>query len=220
MNAPLLPGLKTFVCRETTEAFVPFISLFLSQRTTTINLGFARLPPDPPTLVLASVIDSFPTICPDLRQISLNALPRDPAVTTAVSEMLLACNRNTLRKFDVDSPLTEAAREVLYRPPNLSELRSVLEGTTSLPSVVLPNLVKMYIVYPHGHEWLHNFHGAAYDKLTSVTFHTASPQVGDFLEAFECFALATSIPITLSTFRSTPNAHGTRIIPLCLRLSI
>jgi len=201
LNTPLLPGLKVFVCRETTVAFVPFISLFLSQRITTIDIGFAGLFPNPHILTVASIIDTFPTICPNLQQISLNALPRDPVVTTAVSEILLACNRNTLQRFDVDSPLTEAAREVLYRLPNLSELRSVLEGPTLLPSVSLPNLVKMYIVHPHGHEWLQRSYGAALNKLTSVTFCATSPQVGNFLEAFEGFALATSIPTTLSIFK-------------------
>jgi len=66
--------------------------------------------------------------------------------------MILACNQNTLRQFDVDSPLTKAAREVLYRLPNLSGLRSVFEGPTLPPSVVLPKLVKMHIGYLHGHD--------------------------------------------------------------------
>jgi len=146
------------------------------------------------------MIATFSTLCPDLLEISLRRLPIDQAITAAVSNMLLACNPDALRKFEVDSLLTTAAYEVLYRLPNLRELSTIFLGDTFLPPVLLPNLVWMEMTYLHGHEWLRRLNGATFNKLTSVFFHTTSLEVGDFLQAFESFALATSVSTKLSTF--------------------
>jgi hypothetical protein len=199
LNAPLLPGLKAFECWETTAAFVSFIPLFLSPKTEIVNIKFA---PNPPTLMLASTIATLSTLCPDLREISLRPLPRDLAIVTSVSEMLLARDRNTLRRFDVDSPLTGAACEVLYRLPNLSKLWSVFEGPPPMSSVVLPNLTRAYIVFLHSHEWLQRFSGALLNKLVSVAFYIGSleAQTAGFLEELERVALSTSISTTLLSF--------------------
>lgn len=203
LSTPLLPGLKTFICRETTAVFTPFIPLFLSPRTAIIDIGFPESFSSPiaPTLIIASIICTFSTICPSLRKINLHALPVGPIVTAAVSDMLLACDRNTLQTFGVISPLTDAARKVLYQLPNLRELYSFPPGPTFLPPVVLPKLVKMHIFYTHSHEWLKSFDGATLNELTSVSFDTDSPQVGGFLEAFKGVALATSISTTLLKFK-------------------
>ena len=197
LNTPLLPGLKTFVCREATVVFIPFIPLFLSPGIAVIDIKFAG---SIPALMIASMIATFSTLCPNLLEITLRRLPLDEVITTAVSNMLLACNLDALRKFEVDSLLTTAAYEVLYRLPNLRELFTIFLGDTLLPPVLLPNLVGMEMTYLFGHEWLRRLNGATLNKLTSVFFHTASLDVGDFLEAFESFALATSISTKLSTF--------------------
>ena len=68
------------------------------------------------------MISKLSTLCPNLEDITLHGPPRDTVITDAVSELLLACNRDTLRTFQVDSPLTEEAREVVYRLPKLSNL--------------------------------------------------------------------------------------------------
>ena len=200
LSAPLLPGLKALLCPELTASFAPFICLFLSKTTTTIEIGFMS-DYRPPTLTIPSMIATFPIICPYLRQITLRCLPEDSIVADAVSEMLLACNRNTLQKFNVDCLLTDPAREDLCQFPNISELQSAVEGTSSLPPMILPSLTKMHIRYLHGHEWLQGFHGAALDKLEFLSFHTTSRQVGDFLEAVEGVAMATSLLTTLTTFK-------------------
>ena len=201
LNTPLLPGLEAFVCREATAEFTPFIPLFLSPRTAIIDIVFVRTTPETPALMVASMITTFPALCPNLVEIALHRLPTDRAVFSAVSDVLLACNRNTLQRFEVDSPLTSAAREVLCQSSNLRKLRSIVLGDVFQPPFVLPNLVKMEIVYTHGHEWLRNVDGTMLNKLTSVSFYPLSPQVGNLLEAFEAFAVATSISTKLSTFK-------------------
>jgi hypothetical protein len=204
LNMPLLPGLKTFECLDTTAAFIPFIPLFLSPRTMIVDIKFVKFTPNhPPLLMIASMITAFSTLCPNLQGICLRPLPRDLAITTSVSEMLFACDQNSFQTFDVDSPLTDATCEILYRLPNLSHLWLVPEGpTTLIPSVALPNLTRMSIGYSHSHKWLQRFSGASLNKLTSVTFYADSPrtQVNGFLEEFERVALSTSIPTTLLTF--------------------
>ena len=71
---------------------------------------------------------------------------------------------------------------------------------TSLPEVTLPNLTELDIEYHRDHDWLRGLHGMTFSKLTEVTLHAECQQVGAFLEAFEEFALATSVSAVLSCF--------------------
>ena len=93
------------------------------------------------------MITTFQILWPDLQNITLRPLPRDPGITAAVSRMVLLGNRNALRYFGVDSPLTEEAREVIFKLPDLRELSVVIERNTPSPSAVLPNLTQMHIEY-------------------------------------------------------------------------
>ncbi|KAF9643055.1 hypothetical protein BDM02DRAFT_3264243, partial [Thelephora ganbajun] len=195
---PLFPNLETLLLFSATGEFIPFIPLFLSPGTTLINFTFST--PDLPKAVVASMITTLPTLCPNLQNIGLHSLPRDPIITAAVSELLLTTNRNTLRSFNANSPLTEDAREVIYGLPDLCELRVVIVGSTSLPTVVLPNLTRIDVEFSHGHDWLQGFRGASLGKLASVTFRSESNSIGNFLETFESVTLTTSASATLSTF--------------------
>ena len=195
-NDPWLSGLKTFQCDETTEAFTPFIPLLLFPKTTEIKIGFIE---DVPTVVVASMLARLSTLCPNLESITLHSLPSDPIITEAVSEMVLGCNRDALQTFRVDSPLTEEAREVVYRLPKLSRLWAVIRGPVSLPAVALPNLAMIDVEYDDL-AWLRGFRGATLEKLESVNFRSESGDIGDFLGAFESVALSVSAQNTLSDF--------------------
>ena len=198
INDPWLPRLRRFDCQGATEEFIPFIPLFLTRKTTVICIVFAE---DTPAIVVALAISRLPLLCPDLDDIALNILPRDPAITEAVSEVLLACNPNTLRNFEVDSPLTEEAREVVYRLPRLSNLWAIIQGPISLPTVALPSLTTIDIEYGADMNWLQGFRGAGLEKLETITFRTESDHIGDFLGTFESVALTTSVQNALSEFR-------------------
>jgi hypothetical protein len=197
IDEPLLPNLKYLRLADVTENFVSFLPSLLSSRITSIDLDFES---DFSEVVIASVVTTLPTLCPNLQAISLDPLPRDPMIITAVSEMLLVTNRNTLQEFDVDSPLTEEASEVISKLPGLRKLQVVIDGPSSLPTLVLPSLVEIDVEYDHDHGWLQGFRGATLGKLTSVTFNCNSYPTEYFLEAFESVALTTSIPATLSKF--------------------
>ena len=195
-NEPFLPRLRTLECEEPTEAFIPFIPLILSPKTTKIAITFAE---NSPMVATASVIGRLPTICPELEYVKLYGLARDPVITDAVSENLLACNQDSLQSFLVDSPLTEEARGVVYRLPKLSKFCAVIEGHTLLPPVELPNLTKMDIEYDDSLDWLQGFRGAILGELEWVCFRSESWRLNGFLEEFESVALTTSIQDTLST---------------------
>ena len=142
----------------------------------------------------------FPTLCPNLQTIGLYNLPGDPIITAAISEFLLTTNRGALQQFHMDFPLTQEAHEVIFKLPGLRELTMVVEGPSSFPTVVLPNLTEIDLEYDHNYDWLQGFHKATLGKLDSVTFRakSASARVAGFLEAFESVGLAAST--TLSTF--------------------
>ena len=199
INEPLLPNLEALYLSRTTEEFIPLIPFVLSPRTTLIDIVFDK--PDFPSTIVASMITALPALCPNLRAITLQFQPRDPTITAAVSEILLVGNRNALRRFRIHSPLTEEAREVVCNLPDLRSLWLGIEGSTSLPTLVLPSLTKINIEFDHGQNWLQGFRGATFGKLASVIFRSESEPIGDFLQAFESVALTTSISATLSIFR-------------------
>ena len=196
-NEPLFPNLQTLDLWPDRKS-IPFIPLFLSPRTSTINIWDFRS--DLPKATVASMITSFPALCPNLQEITLGSVPSDPMVVAAVSGILLTDNRNALRAFRVDSPLTEKARQVISNLPNLRDLSVVIEKDTSLPSAVLPNLINLKLKDDHDSDVLRMFHGATFGKLETITFESKSERVGNFLEAFERVALTASVQNTLSEF--------------------
>ena len=196
INEPLFPNLRKLALSFVATGFIPFIPLFLSPGITAIIISFAK--PNPNKVVVASIFATFPTLCPNLQEISLHSLPRDPVVNIAVSRMLLASNRDALRILRVDFPLTEEAREAIYKLPNLRHLTVVIERGTPLPTLVLPSLISIHIEYEYDRDWLKGFHGATLGKLETIFFDSRSEQIGDSLGEFERVALTASIQNTLS----------------------
>ena len=196
-SEPLLPNLKTLRFWGDHGSSVSFIHLFLSPKTTTIYLGIWDLWPH--KTATASMITTLSTSCPNLQEIVLCHLPRDPIITTAVSELILTTNRNTLQSFCVDSPLTEEARKVVCELPGLRNLEVVIDGSSSLPTMMLPNLCRIEVEYNRNHDWLQGFYKASLGNLASVTIESESALIDGFLETFKNAALTTSMPTTLST---------------------
>ena len=155
---PLLPNLETLKLFHFPLSFVPFS---LSLRVTSIFISFSGI--DPPKLTTASMITTLPALCPHLHTIRLIDLPRDPIITHAVSDLVLNTNQNTLRDFRVDSPLTKNACETIYKHPDLHTLYTIIDKSTVLPAVALPNLthITIAIEYHDGLDWLQSFHGAS-----------------------------------------------------------
>ena len=226
INEPLLPNLTTLDFLGVEGSFIPFIPSFLSPRIITISFSF-ETPRCLPKSVIASLITKLPTRCPNLQDINLLGLPRGPMVTAAVSDLIFATNRNALRGFCVDSPLTEAASEVMYKLQNLRRLSVAIEKGNSIPSASLPSLTCLRIVCVDGSDGLQILRRATPGKLESVDFTIESEPVGDFLEAFKGVALSLSIQNTLSAIRLSagrlwdPNYHillpFTRLVDLYIQ---
>ena len=197
---PLFPNLRSLNLWTRIVESIPSIRLLLSPRTTDIRISFDLLGPSA-TVPIAWVVTTFPALCPNLQRIRLDFQPRDPMITAAVSKLLLTPNRDALQQFRVDSPLTEEAREVVYKLPNLCGLLVVGEGSAPLPTMVLPNLTKLVITYDHDCDWLEGFRGATLGRLKSVTFHvhSESARIADFFEVFA--SVGFTFLTTLSTFR-------------------
>ena len=196
-NKPLFPKMESFWCEDATEAFIPFIPLFLSHKTTLIDIEFSE---GLPTETIASMIIGLSKSCPNLERIALTVLPRDPVIIEAVSELLFACNQDSLQSFVVDSPLTEEAQQVVFQLPKLSELWAVIQGHRQIPPVTLPNLLSIDVEYDDHLNWLQGFCGAILGGLEDVCFRSESEQIGDFLGEFKSVALTTSTPTTLTRF--------------------
>ena len=201
ISEPLFPNLISLSLLRIQESFIPFILLFLSPRTTSVYIGFGSIPTGS---VIASMITTLPTLCPNLQRVTFCSLPKDPVITTAISGMLLATNRKTLQRWRVSCPLTEEANNVLYRLPNLRTLSVHIERGTSSPSASLPNLTELSIVCDNESSWLGLFRRAIFGKLESVSFYIRSEPIGDFLGAFEEVALSSSIQNTLLELHFIP----------------
>ena len=200
-NEPLLPNLVSLSFLRIQESFIPFIKLFLSPRTTSVYIGFGSIPSSE---AIASLITTLPTRCHNLQEVSLRSLPKDPAITAAVSKMLLVTNRNTLQQLRVSSSLTEEASTVLYRLPTLCDLSVDIERGTSLPSASLPNLTNLSILCDDESSWPELFRGATFGKLESVTLYIRFEPIREFLGAFERVALSSSVQNTLLKLHLVP----------------
>ena len=198
-NEPLLPRLVTFECKAVSKAFIPIIPLFLSSRTVNIRITFSA---SASTVMVASTIARLSTLCPNIQFLVLYSLPKNQVITEAVSELLLSCNQDTLRLFLVDSPLTEDAREILYKLPRLRWLRTAIQGSISLPTVALPDLESICVVWDSRRDWLQGFRGATIGKLKTIVLRptSRSAQIRDFLEEFQNVVLTTSAQTSLSEF--------------------
>ena len=202
INEPLFPNLISLTLLRIQESSIPFILLFLSPRTIFLYIGFESIPAG---AVIASMITTLPTRCPNLRRVTFRSLPRDAMTTTSISGMLLATNRKTLQRWRVNCPLTEEANDVLYRLPNLRDLSVQIERGTSSPSASLPNLTKLSVVCDNEKSsWPGLFRRAIFGKLESVSFCIRSESIGNFLGAFEKAALSSFVQNTLSELHLFP----------------
>ena len=195
-NEPLLPNLKTLNLSRIDQSFLPFLPFFLSPSISSIS--FESFVFDVPEFVVASVITNLPTLCPNLQDINLPSLGRDPMITAAASKMFFATNRNALRRFHADSPLTEEAAEAIYKLRDLCGLSVVIEKGTPIPSALLPNLIRLEIESEDGSDGVQLFHGATFGKLESVESYIKSRPIDDFFEAFQWATLSSSVQNTLS----------------------
>jgi len=190
IEGPLLPNLKTLQLWHVTSKFAPFISLFLSPKTTDIHIRFSNF--NAANATITSMITYFQKPHHTLREISLYPLPRDATIVAAVSTMVNVINRIDLRCFCVDSPLTEEACEVVYNLTSLHRLWVFVEKDIPPPSLALPLLTDLIVTYSHDSDWVQVFGRLKFEKLTTFTFHSESDQMGRFLEKFKVLASGTS----------------------------
>lgn len=59
-------------------------------------MEFSKSTLETSALMIASMITTFSTLCPNLLEITLRHLPLDQSISVTASSMLLACDRNIL----------------------------------------------------------------------------------------------------------------------------
>lgn len=205
---PFFPNLEFVRMWYFTRESIPFIHSFLSLKTTAIDISFNS--PDACEAVAASMIATFPTLCPGLRSIPLKSLPRNPLIITTVSGILLVNNRDNFQRFHVDSPLTKEACKVISKLPNLRELSAVVERDVSWPPVAPQNLTSLEIKYDGDHGWLEGFRGAISGSWPQFDLVRNLSRLVTSLRHSETSRLPPHGRSQISGF--TPRAHGKQII--------
>ena len=98
IDEPSFPNLEIIDVWDPGDS-IQFIPMFFSPRTTIIKIK--RVRSNLPKSIVASMITTIPTVCPNLQEIAFYSLPRDPMITAAVSAILLSNNRNALDRKSV-----------------------------------------------------------------------------------------------------------------------
>jgi len=161
----LFPNLETLRVENVVRDFIPVLTLFFSPKITTIDIRYCGNPAE------ASAISTLSALCPNLQNIRLYYLSRDSATMGAVSDMLIT-RGNALDSFYVTLPLTEEARGVVCKLPNLRGLLLVVEKDTTLPPLVLPELTHLILkLLCDDGDQLRTFSKATLGKLQSVILH-------------------------------------------------
>ena len=198
-NEHLLPNLKTVDLCRISKPLIPLIPLFVPPTITSISLRALTFNLTQPEVV--SLIEGLLKRFPNVQDITLPHLQRDPMTTAAASKMFFTSNRNALRRFHVYSPLTEEATEAICKLQNLCGLSMVIEKGTPIPSTSLPNLTHLQIQCDDSSDGLQLLRRATFGKLKSVNFHAKSGPIDDFLEALKGAPPPSSIQNTLSVIR-------------------
>ena len=198
-DEPLFPNLKALDLWRIREPLIPLIPLFLPPTITSVSLGGLAYDLDESEVL--SAVEGFLRPFPNVQDIALHQLPRHPVITAAASKMFFVSNRNALRRFHVDSPLTEEATEAICKLKNLCSLSMIIEKGTPIPSALLPNLTHLQLKCDDGSDGLQLLRRATFGKLKSINFHAESGPIDDFLEALKGAPLSSSIQNTFSVIR-------------------
>ena len=169
---------------DSDEAFLPFISSFISHSLSSITIDVPRCasPILPPILMMLS------TLSPDLQELIIERLFHSPATEEASSQLLMRCNPYRLRKYNVDSPISPAALRHILQLPSLEEFWLVVDSfqlPDPLPIVVFPSLRLLDVEYKGDHTWLKLLPAIENPVLTSISVECPGSDMEQFMEAFK-----------------------------------
>ena len=130
---------------DSDDADLPFIVSFISRSLTSINIEVSASA----SLILPSILTRLPTLAPDISEIVVRQPKYEPSLEEASSLLLMQCNPNRLRTYNVDAPLSASAFSQVIQLPLLENLWLVepFHFPDPLPDVVFPNLQRLNVEF-------------------------------------------------------------------------
>ena len=197
--SPLLPNLVSLNW-DSDDAFLPFISPFISRSLSSIVIDVPR----GASALLPPILSTLSTLSPDIREIQIERLFHSPSTEEASSQLLMHCNPYRLRKYNVDSPISPTALRHIIQLPSLEEFWLVVDSfqlPDPLPVIVFPSLRLLDVEYRGDHTWLALLPAIENPVLTSIFVECSGADVARFVEAFQLTAAGCGIEERLQEFR-------------------
>jgi len=175
----LLPNLSSLDWNSD-DANLPFIMSFISRSLTSITIGV----PASAGLVLPPILTRLPTLAPDISRIVVRQRHYGPSVEEAFSQLLMHCNPNRLRTYNVDAPLSAPALSHVIQLPLLESLWLVepFHFPDPLPDVVFPSLQVLDVEFTGDLAWLKTLPKCP--VLFVICVLCLGPYVAQFMETF------------------------------------
>ena len=172
---------------DKTDIAIPCFHLFFPPQLKEIALYTGRIVPEFPEDQLAALVEIISLLTSSLEDLTFKYLQRrETLLEDAISSFV--CQRGTsLRSFDCDLPLSEAAIRHLMRLPNLRFWFTIQEPPRTVPPIIFPSLNKLHLDKLAALLWLPLLasHGNATIQHGpgSATSHT---NTRDTLNALDC----------------------------------
>src|SRR5258705_6991279 len=148
----LLPNLSSLHWNSD-GANLPFIMPFVSRSLTSITIDVPSV-----CLVLPPILTRLPILAPEISKIAVQPLEYvfESSLERASSQLLLQCNPNRLRAYNVDAPLSAPALSHVIQFPLLEEFWLVepFHFPDPLPDVVFPSLQLLDVEFTRDLAWL------------------------------------------------------------------
>ena len=149
---PLLPNLLSLDWYGD-RANPPFIIIsFICRSLTSVIIEV----PVAAGFILPSILTSLSTMTPNIRKILVQRLEYGPSLEEASSQLLMQCNPNRLRTYNVDAPLSAPALSHVIQLPLLESLWLVepFHFPDPLPDTVFPSLQVLNVEFTRDLAWL------------------------------------------------------------------
>ena len=176
---PLLPNLLSLDWNSD-DANLPFIMSFISHSLMSITIKVSASV----GLISPSILTRLPTLAPDINEIVVQQQHHGPSVEEASSQLLMQCNPNRLRTYNVDAPLSAPALSHAIQLPLLEALCFVepFHFPDPLSDVVFPSLQALNVEFTRDLAWLKILPKCPVLFMIQIIY--LGPDVAQFMETF------------------------------------
>ena len=181
------------------------MSLFISRSLTSIEIKA----PVKAATILPPILRRLSTISPYIKEIrvQIKDMHHDLSMVEASSQLLMHCNINGLRKYNVDAAISSSALRHAIQLPSLDSFwlisdSSINQLTFPLPDVVFPSLRVLSVKHNDGdHTWLDLLPAIESPVFSRISVHCPGPDVVPFMEKFELTVTGCGLHERLESFK-------------------